>query len=78
MREIKRGIEESKTRVQKLMGVPLLMKVDEGRGKSSLYHGTIVNTFPSLFSVKLDTGEMKTFSYTDVHTKGVMFLKNTE
>lgn len=76
MREVGKGIEESKNRVARLIGVPLLLKVNEGRGKSSLLRGTIMGVFPAVFTVKLDTGEIKTFSYTDVHTRGVLFLKN--
>ncbi len=75
MREIGTDTSESKERVKKLTGIPLLLKIDEGRGRSSIYHGTIINTFPAVFSVKLENGAIKTFSYSDVHTKGIMFLK---
>lgn len=75
MRDVGRGIKESKESVEKLIGIPLLLKVNTGRGKSALYHGTVIDLFPAVFSVKLDTGEIKTFSYADVHTKGVLFLK---
>jgi uncharacterized protein Veg len=75
MRDIGKGIQESKDRVEQLVGIPLLLKVNEGRGKSAIYHGTVIDLFPAVFSVKLDSGEIKTFSYADVHTKGVLFLK---
>ncbi|MEG2273717.1 MAG: Veg family protein [Clostridia bacterium] len=76
MREIGKNIEESKMRVEKLLGIPLLLKVNSGRGRSALFHGTIINVFPAVFTVKLDSGESKTFSYADVQTRGVLFLKN--
>ena len=41
MREIGKGIGETKSRVEKLVGIPLLMKVSEGRGRSSLCRGSI-------------------------------------
>lgn len=78
MRDIGKGIDESKQRVEKLLGIPMLLKVNEGRGKSSLYHGAISGVFPAVFTVKLSTGETKTFSYADVHTRGVLFLKDKE
>lgn len=74
MREIGKGIAETKTRVEKLVGVPLLIKVCEGRGKSSLLRGSIIKVFPAVFTVMLESGEIRTFSYSDVHTRGIMFL----
>ena len=78
MREIGKGIGETKSRVEKLVGVPLLMKVSEGRGRSSLCRGSIIAVFPAVFTVKLESGEIRTFSYSDVHTRGIMFLKDDE
>lgn len=74
MREIGKGIGEAKARVQKLAGVPLLMKVSEGRGRSALFRASIIAVFPAVFTVKTENGEVRTFSYSDVHTRGVMFL----
>lgn len=74
MREIGKGLAEAKSRVEKLMGVPLLMKVSEGRGKSKLLRGSIVKVFPAVFTVQLENGEIRTFSYSDVHTRGILFL----
>lgn len=74
MREIGKGIAETKTRVEKLVGVPLLIKVSEGRGKNSLLRGSIIKVFPAVFTVMLESGEIRTFSYSDVHTRGIMFL----
>ncbi len=68
-------MDSAKSRVKKLIGIPVLIKVNSGRGKSALYRGEVTAVFPAVFSVKLDTGELKTFSYADVHTRGVLFLK---
>lgn len=75
MREIGRGISETKNRVEKLVGIPLLLRVDSGRGRTALYHAKVIKAFPSIFTVELENGEIKAFSYNDVHTKGIMFLK---
>lgn len=78
MREIGKGIGEAKARVESLAGTPLLMKVDEGRGRSTLRRGKIIAVFPAVFTVQMDDGEVRTFSYSDVHTRGVMFLKDED
>lgn len=74
MREIGKGLGEAKAKVESLTGVPLVMKVSEGRGRSSLCKGRIIAVFPAVFTVRLESGEVRTFSYSDVHTRGVMFL----
>ena len=74
MREIGRTIEWVKQRVAGLVGVPVLIKISSGRGKSELHRGEVGAIYPAVFSVTLDTGEQKTFSYADVHTRNVMFL----
>lgn len=76
MREIGKGIDETKLQVKKLMGVPLVVKINSGRGKSTVVRGTIAGVFPAVFTMKLDSGEMRTFAYSDVHTRGVLFLKS--
>ncbi len=78
MREIGRDLSAAKARVKRLIGVPVLIKINGGRGKSSLFHGEVIAAFPAVFSVKLDGGEHKTFSYADVQTRGIMFLKPSE
>ena len=75
MREIGKGLGEAKAQVRELAGVPLLFRVSEGRGRSSIVKGRIVATFPAVFTVRTESGEVRTFSYSDVHTRGVMFLK---
>ena len=76
MREIGKGIGEAKARVEALAGIPLLMKVNEGRGRSPLCRGSIIAVFPAVFTVKTESGEVRTFSYSDVHTRGIMFLRD--
>ncbi|MDE6302560.1 MAG: hypothetical protein K2M36_03110 [Clostridia bacterium] len=74
MREIGQNLDYAKEKVKRLLNIPVLIKINSGRGKSSLVKGEITAVFPAVFSVKLDTGETKTFSYADVHTRGVLFL----
>lgn len=74
MREIGQNINSAKEKVQRLVGVPILIKINTGKGKSILCHGKVTALFPAVFSVALDSGELRTFSYSDVHTRCVMFL----
>jgi len=74
MREIGQSIIGAKEKVQKLMGIPVLLKINTGRGKSTLMKGEVTSVFPAVFTVRLDDGQSRTFSYSDVHTKNVLFL----
>ena len=74
MRGIGQTLRSVKERVAGLVGVPVLIKISSGRGKSELHRGEVGAIYPAVFSVTLDTGEQKTFSYADVHTRSVMFL----
>lgn len=74
MREIGQTIQNVKRRVAGLVGVPVLVKISSGRGKSELFRGEVSKIYPAVFSLTLDTGEQKTFSYADVHTGCVLFL----
>lgn len=75
MREIGKNLSAAKEKVSKLIGVPIVIKFNCGRGKCLLLKGEITNVFPAVFTAKLDSGEIKTFSYADVHTKNILFLK---
>lgn len=74
MREIGQSINGAKERVQKLVGIPIMLKINSGRGKSTLVKGEVRATFPAVFTVALDDGQIRTFSYSDVHIKNVLFL----
>ena len=73
MREIGKGLGEAKAQVRELAGVPLLFRVSEGRGRSSIVKGRIVATFPAVFT-RTESGEVRTFSYSAVHTREVLLL----
>ncbi len=75
MRESCTPISFTKERVKRLVGVPCILKVTSGRGKSQLFHGEVVSVFPSVFTVQTESGEVRTFAYSDVHSGNVLFLK---
>lgn len=75
MRTTFNTILSTKAQVHSIVGVPLLVKVCVGRGKYTIFQGEVTSVFPSVFTVKTDCGEVKTFSYSDVHSGNVLFLK---
>lgn len=74
MRDSGKSILETKDGVRRLKGVPLLVRIDSGRGKTTVVRGRVDGVFPAVFTLRLDNGEIRSFSYSDVHTRGVMFL----
>lgn len=78
MREIGQSLAPAKQRVQKLVGIPVLLKINVGRGKCTLVKGEVQTLFPAVFTVLLDDGQSRTFSYSDVQMKNVLFLKRED
>lgn len=78
MRQIGQQINSAKEKVERLIGIPVIVKITGARGKTTLCQGTINALFPAVFTVQMDDGSLRTFSYSDVHTKNVMFLKKTD
>ncbi len=74
MREIGNNLNVAKERVRSLLDIPVLIKISTGKGKHTLCRGRVSALFPCVFCVQLDSGELKTFSYSDVHTKSVILL----
>lgn len=78
MREIGQQIDYAKKKVQRLVGIPVVVKIIGVRGKATLCGGKVCAMFPSVFTVQMDDGTTRTFSYSDVHTKTVLFLKRDD
>ncbi len=66
---------ETMERVNKLKGMPLIVRVNRGRNKIERFEGKIEAIYPSVFTVRLSDGGLSSFSYADVMAKNVMFLK---
>ena len=77
MREVGQNLDNAKQQVKNLLNIPVRIKVNSGRGKSTLYKGEVTAVFPAVFSIRLDTGELKTFSYADIHTRTVVLRIQT-
>lgn len=68
----KRNINEVKKNIEGCVGQKVLLRGSLGRNKSFEKEGTLVNTYPNIFVVKMDDSKRNvTYSYTDVLTKTV-------
>lgn len=59
-----------KSQIEGLVGKEVHIKVNVGRNKYEHYDGIIINTYPYLFTVKVEN-LVKSFSYVDILTKDV-------
>lgn len=73
MRKKSQSIEAVKAKIHAMLGKDINMSVCRGRKRVSKYAGTIENTFPSVFIVRLKNNEKDTeripclsYSYNDV------------
>ncbi|MBR4110189.1 MAG: Veg family protein [Clostridia bacterium] len=68
----KKNINEVKKNIEGCVGQKVLLRGSLGRNKSFEKEGTLVNTYPNIFVVKMDDSQRNvTYSYTDVLTKSV-------
>ena len=68
----KSDIYEVKKNIEGCSGQKVLLRGSLGRNKSFEKEGTLVNTYPNIFVVKMDDSQRNvTYSYTDVLTKSV-------
>ncbi len=68
-------IEKIKEEISNMIGEKVLAKIDIGRNKYEYIEGIILNAYPFLFTIKTDN-EIKSFSYSDVLTKNIIFKIN--
>lgn len=62
-------------KLNNMKGTPLTVKVNRGRNKIESYDGVIENTYPNVFTIRLTSGGVGTFSYADVHANNVLFFR---
>ena len=68
----KNDINEVKKNIEGCVGQKVLLRGSLGRNKLFEKEGTLVNTYPNIFVVKMDDSKRNvTYSYTDVLTKTV-------
>lgn len=69
LRKVKLNLNEIIEQISALRGIEVNMKVNKGRKKFLKYTGVVENTYPSVFTVKVDepkhVGKLS-YSYSDV------------
>ena len=66
MRKIIYGLDEIKTKINKLKGQSVNMSINRGRKKIEIITATIKDVYPSVFTISTQDKKVQTFSYFDV------------
>ena len=69
MRKAKYELSTVKERVAELKGHPVKMLVNRGRKRIARFTGVLENTYPSVFTVRIDNSksvDLLSYSYSDV------------
>ena len=74
MREIVYSVSGTKDKIKNAIGLNVKLKVNRGRNKIEMIEGILENAYPNIFTVRLNTGSLVSFSYSDVITKHVKFM----
>ena len=67
--------ESTIAKLNNMRGYPLKVKVNRGRNKIETVDGVIENTYPNVFTVRLQDGGLNTFTYADVMARNILFYK---
>lgn len=62
-------------KLNNMKGTPLILKINRGRNKIESYEGVIENTYPNVFTLRLEDGGIGTFSYADIHSNNIAFFR---
>ena len=74
MREIVYSVSGTKDKIKNAIGLNVKLKVNRGRNKVEIIEGTLENAYPNIFTVRLKTGALTSFAYSDVITRHVKFM----
>ena len=61
--------------VRLLTGMRVKIKVNYGRNKTELIEGILESAYPNIFTIRKPTGDLRSFSYADIISKNVRFLR---
>ncbi len=76
MRVIEQDIEQTKKQVSFLKGMTIRLRVNRGRNRIETIHGSVENTYPSIFTVRHTDGDLSSFSYNDILAKNILFYRS--
>jgi Protein of unknown function (DUF1021). len=75
MRNVNQDIKGTIERLNEMKGAAYVIKINRGRNRIETIEGMIENTYPSIFTVREDSGDISTFSYADLLSKNIAFRK---
>lgn len=73
MRKRAQSITEVKQQITGLKGEKLSLAVNRGRNRILTIDGSVVQTFPGVFTFKNTNGELASFAYSDVICGDIVF-----
>jgi len=75
MREISQDVNRTKMLVKEITGIKIKLKVNRGRNKTEFLYGAVEDVYPMIFTFRRTTGELSSFSYSDILANNVKFYK---
>lgn len=75
MRIIQQDIANTINQVSRLKGMNVKLKVNRGRNRIETVEGMLENAYTSIFTVRTKSGDINSFSYSDILAKNIFFCK---
>jgi uncharacterized protein Veg len=75
MRNIQQDIKGTIEKLNDMKGINYVIKVNRGRNRIETLEGFIESTYPAIFTIRCQTGELNTFSYADLLSRNILFKK---
>lgn len=76
MRVINQDINKTIEQIKDMKGVLIKLKVNRGRNKIEEIEGVVESVYPSIFTVRSTSGELSSFSYSDILARNILFYRN--
>ncbi len=67
--------ENTKLELTGIKNIPFIIRVNRGRNRIEMIEGYVEQVYPKIFTVRTIDGVLNTFSYADLYSKQVRFLK---
>lgn len=75
MRTINQDITKTIEQVKDMQGINIKLKVNRGRNKIEEIEGVVEDVYPSIFTIRSTSGELSSFSYSDILARNILFYR---
>jgi len=75
MREINQDVKATKQKVTDLKGITIRLKINRGRNRIETIDGSVESTYPSIFTVRHQDGDLSSFTYNDILARNILFYR---